>query len=106
MVAPAGERAYIATTAVDATTEYDSVPIVQVVALCVHARWTKTAVTGTVALEGSVDNAAWFTVDSADASAVDFKVFEDYPAAYKFFRVKVTVGSGELTTLNVGWSGK
>jgi hypothetical protein len=79
-----------------------------IAAVCVHAKWTETSVTGTLQVQASLDGTNWYglhTATNIDTSAELF--FEDADVAYKYLRAVVTISAGGLTSLliNVGLKG-
>lgn len=96
-----GGDTLVDTTDVSATTGY-TIPFELKCAAAVYAKWTKTTVTGSIILQWSANNSDWVDIgSSADINAVLLYSAEIANKGYKYLRVKVTIGSGKLDTLQI-----
>ena len=76
-------------------------------ALAVHAKWTETSVTGSIQVQGSIDNENWYGLNTAvDVDSETQMWFEDADIAYPYVRVAVTISADKLDTLSIYMAGK
>jgi len=98
----------VSASGVDASANYELVSDLEnTAAIAIHALWTETSVTGSIQVQGSIDDTNWYGLNTAvnvDTAAEMW--FEDADIAYPYIRVALTVSSGELTTLKILVAGK
>lgn len=65
----------------------------------IYAKWTKTAVTGAIVLQYSINNEDWTDIGSAGDLNADSAYYQEMiQKPYHYLRLKVTVSAGALTT--------
>ena len=97
---------FVDTTAVDATSTY-SIPFEQTSSAAIYAKWTKTAVTGSIIAQWSANEDDWVDIGSSAnlATAAIYSATVENKG-YLFLRLLVTIGSGELDTLQAWFNAK
>lgn len=71
------------------------------------AKWTKTAVAGSIVLQYSVNNEDWVDIGAAGDLNADSSYYQEMiQKPYHYLRLNVNVVSGSLSTFKTWWNGK
>lgn len=107
MVRQAHETKVADTTDVSATTTYE-LEFDHVCSAAVYAKWTKTAVTGSIIAQWSCNGDDWVDIgSSSDINAVLLYAQNSIVnQGYRYLRILVTISSGKLDTFQLWYNCK
>lgn len=73
----------------------------------VYAKWTKSAVTGGIVLQYSINNEDWVDIGAAGDLSADSSYYQEIiQKPYHNLRLNVTISANGLTTFKAWWNGK